>query len=197
MAGSGLLERRSFRWRTLKVSNWKLALSCLLEYSAYGITGLWAIDWFIKDLRASTDYFTAGKYPKLFAWRDRFRAVLKQAREQAPKAVSLKGEDAVKFVTSASFTDQATTIDESDPLNLKQGATVELYPTDGGGYTHQVSSRPQANIHSLTEYQDHGKLVKLTKDEVAIAIQAKSGEEIRVHAPRWQFRVRAVDAAKL
>ncbi|SMY22416.1 unnamed protein product [Zymoseptoria tritici ST99CH_1A5] len=151
------------------------------KLSLADLEGLWAIDWFIKDLRASTDYFTAGKYPKLFAWRDRFRAVLKQAREQAPKAVSLKGEDAVKFVTSASFTDQATTIDESDPLNLKQGATVELYPTDGGGYTHQ----------------DHGKLVKLTKDEVAIAIQAKSGEEIRVHAPRWQFRVRAVDAAKL
>lgn len=47
--------------------------------------------------------------------------------------------------------------------------------------------------------QDRGRLVKLTKEEVSIAVQAKSGEEIRLHAPRWQFRVRAIktDAARL
>lgn len=43
--------------------------------------------------------------------------------------------------------------------------------------------------------QDRGRLVKLTKEEVAIAVQAETGEEIRIHAPRWMFRVRAINNA--
>jgi hypothetical protein len=92
-------------------------------------------------LRAPKEYFSAERYPKVFAWRDRFRKALKDAKNAAPKAVSLKGEDAVKFVTSADFTDKTLGVDEKDPLALKEGATVEMYPTDGGGYStsHQVS----------------------------------------------------------
>lgn len=47
--------------------------------------------------------------------------------------------------------------------------------------------------------QDRGHLVKVTKDEVSIAVQAKTGEEMRLHAPRWQFRIRAInkDGARL
>jgi hypothetical protein len=168
-------------------------------HTAHDLLGLWPIDWFIHDLRANKAYFSPETYPSLFAWRDRFRDVLKKAKDQASKAVPLKGEDAVKFITSSSFTDKDTTVDEKDPLALQQGTVVELYPTDGGGYNpqHHVSTSRAIAYLSLTYRQDHGKLVKLKRDEVAISIQAKSGEEIRVHAPRWQFRVRAIDGAKL
>lgn len=45
--------------------------------------------------------------------------------------------------------------------------------------------------------QDRGSLIKLTKDEVALAVRSTNGEEIHVHAPRWQFKVRATSGARL
>lgn len=101
---------------------------------------------------------------------------VRAAQARAPKPVSLKGADAVRAIVSSDFSDKQPAVDANDPLRLQEGASVELFPTDGGGFTHK----------------DIGRLVKLGKDEVAIAVQAKSGEEVRVHAPRWNFRIQTV-----
>jgi hypothetical protein len=141
------------------------------------LEGLWPLDWFIMDLQPSREYFSESIYPKVYGWRRRFRAVLEEAKfSRKEKAVRIKGEQAARIVTGSEFTDGELVVDGDDPLKLKAGMMVELFPLDGGGYSHQ----------------DRGRLVKLTKDEVAIAVQAKSGEEVRVHAPRWQFRVKAI-----
>ena len=77
-------------------------------------------------------------------------------------------------VLNAEYTDTALFIDPGDPLQLREGTNVELYPTDGGGFTHK----------------DRGRLIKLTKDEVAISVKPSLGDkEVHVHAPRWNFRV--------
>ncbi|CAK4030248.1 glutathione s-transferase like [Lecanosticta acicola] len=151
------------------------------EVSLADLEGIWVFDWFLNDLRPKPEYFGEDRYPKVHEWRSRFRQALATAREQAPQTVSLKGPDAVSLVTQAAFSDQDLVVDSTDPMRLQDGAMVELFPTDGGGFTHQ----------------DRGRLVKLSPDEVALAVQSAGGEEMHVHAPRWQFRIRAIDGARL
>lgn len=138
--------------------------------------GLWPLDWFISDLQPSKEHFSEAIYPGVYAWRTRFRSAIASAKDQTQKAVRVKGEQATSLVTSSKFTDHDLVIDANDPLKLKEGTIVELFPLDSG-HTHQ----------------DRGRLIKLTKDEVAIALQSKSGVEVHVHAPRWQFRVKAIN----
>ena len=74
-------------------------------------------------------------------------------------------------------------VDDNDPLGLKKGQYVESWPIDSGFNHH-----------------DRGKLVSLTSNEVVLVSQSKvGGKEVRIHHPRWNFRIRAVseEGAKL
>ena len=67
-------------------------------------------------------------------------------------------------------------VDHNDPLGLKKGQDIESWPIDSGFNHH-----------------DRGKLVSLTSKEVVLASQSKvGGQEVRIHHPRWNFRIRAV-----
>lgn len=148
----------------------------------YGHAGVWSFDWIISDLQPPAKYFSDTAYPKVYSWRNRFKAAVEAARARARTPVSLKGGDAVRYILQAPFSDENPRVDANDPLQLTEGAWVEIFPLDDGGFTHK----------------DKGRLVKLVNNEVAIAMQAKTGEEVRIHAPRWQFRVREViESAKL
>jgi hypothetical protein len=116
--------------------------------------------------------FSQDQNPKTWAWLGRFKKTTREA-EKSSKAVSLDGQAAMQHIVAASYHDQQTGVDETDPVKLKEGDLVQLWPTDSG-----------------FRHKDQGHLVKLTRDEVVLAIQTKSGgQEIRVHAPRWGFRV--------
>ncbi|OQN95790.1 hypothetical protein B0A48_17980 [Cryoendolithus antarcticus] len=138
---------------------------------------VWPLDWALSDLQAG-EYFSKAEFPKAIAWVERYRKVIKDAATKAGKPTKVKGEDAVAFVKSAEYSDKESAVDSSDPLGLKEGQEVQVSPTDSG-----------------TSYKDHGKLVKLTRDEVAIAVKTDDGSEVRIHAPRWNFKVRAVESA--
>ncbi|KAF2171848.1 hypothetical protein M409DRAFT_18081 [Zasmidium cellare ATCC 36951] len=143
------------------------------------LEGVWVLNWFLNDLNPTKEVFSEDRYPKVHAWVRRYRNELDVAKARVRKSISLGGANAVRLIVSSEFSDKDTLVDENDPLDLKAGVEVDLFPTDGGGFTHQ----------------DRGSLIKLTKEEVAIAVQAQTGEEIRIHAPRWQFRVRAINNA--
>jgi len=130
------------------------------------------MDWLLSTLNPPEEHFNVGIYTKTYNWVDRYRQARDATVARADKPVQLTGEKAVGFITHADFTDREPTVDGHDPTRLQQNAHVELFPTDGGGFTHQ----------------DHGRLVKLSRNEVAIAVQSASGQEVRVHAPRWNFR---------
>lgn len=110
------------------------------------------MDWVVSTLYPPEEHFDANIYPKTYAWIDRYRQARAAALARADEPVQFTGEKAVEFITHANFTDDRPTVDGHDPTGLQQGAYVELFPTDGGGYTHQ----------------DRGRLVKLSRDEVAI-----------------------------
>ncbi|GIZ44822.1 hypothetical protein CKM354_000800900 [Cercospora kikuchii] len=141
------------------------------------LEGGWALEWFLGDLMPDQAYFSEKQYPKVHAWIRRYRDAVRAATKHAQKPLRLQGAQAVDAVTSAAFHDRQLVVDANDPLRLTKGDHVKVFPMDGGG---------------LPQHQDEGRLVKLTRDEVAIAIQAKSGAELHVHAPRWAFRVEAI-----
>lgn len=97
-----------------------------------------------------------------------------------PKPVQVSGADAVKHISSAKFSAEVS-IDSADPTGLKEGAIVEVWPIDSG-----------------FNHRDKGKLVSLTKDEVALEVSTSAGGSgVRIHAPRWGFRIAAASGAKL
>ncbi|KAM3416325.1 hypothetical protein BST61_g7930 [Cercospora zeina] len=140
------------------------------------LEGAWALEWFLGDLMPDQAYFSERQYPRVHAWIRRYRDAVQAATKRARKAVRLQGGQAVEAVTTAAFHDRQLVVDAHEPLGLTKGDHVKVFPTDGGG---------------LPQHQDEGRLVKLTRDEVAIAVQAQSGAELHVHAPRWAFRVEA------
>ena len=168
---------RSLLWLTLKVWTYEM----IADVEAYLIPGVWAIDWIITGLSPPKEYFSEQIYPKTYDWQRRFMAEVESARAKAPKPVTLSGGDAVKAVLDADFSDNPI-VDPKDPVGLEAGTNVELYPIDSGGFTHK----------------DKGRLVKLTRDDVAIAVRSERAErEVHVHAPRWNFRVAEVESARL
>lgn len=123
------------------------------------------------------------KFPKVYAWIDRFSKAVSTAESAAPQPTTLNGAEAVRYVTQGEFSDKEGEVDASDPLSLKKGQDVESWPIDSGFRHH-----------------DRGKLVSLTSKEVVLASQSKvGGKEVRIHHPRWNYRTRAVsrEGAKL
>lgn len=119
---------------------------------------------------------SAKHFPKVFAWIERFNKVIKAAKSSAAKPTTLKGDAATQRISKAAFADKKLTIDERDPLNLKQGDEVEIWPIDSG-----------------FGHRDRGQLVGLTAAEVVLSVRLEAeGKEVRLHFPRTNFRIQAV-----
>ena len=82
----------------------------------------------------------------------------------------------MKYITQAEYSEPEGDVDANDPQGLKKGQDIESWPTDSG-----------------FKHRDRGHLVSLTPKEVVLASQSKvGGKEVRIHHPRWNFRIKAV-----
>ena len=141
------------------------------------VEAVWPFDWlFGMDGALPTELFGEAVYPRTHAWIRRFGKAVKVAKG-GKKPVTLKGPEALQTVVkSAKGAIGGRGVDGKDPLGLKAGDEVEVWPIDSG-----------------FGHRDRGSLVLLTKDEVAIEVKTKEGgHDIRVHMPRWGFRVQKV-----
>lgn len=137
------------------------------------IEAIWPFFWVLGMPGAIPESVASAKeFPGVFAWVERFRGAVAEAEEKNGKASEISGPDAVQYITSAQFAEQDSAVDANEPAGFKTGETVEMHPIDSG-FAHK----------------DVGKLVKLTKDEIVISVEAKHGQEVQLHAPRWGFRV--------
>ena len=139
-------------------------------------SAIWPFHW-LTDLKGALPptLISSKQYPKVFAWTDRFKAAISHAKTLVPKPTTLQGQEAVKFVTQAEYTDNNEQVD-NDPLGLHKGQEVEVWPVDTG-----------------FKHHDRGKLVALTSNEVTIVTRTEKGDgEVRIHHPRRSFRIRAV-----
>ncbi|KAI9660757.1 MAG: hypothetical protein M1831_003449 [Alyxoria varia] len=145
------------------------------------IEAVWPVAWVLGLKGALPESVVSrDKYPKVFDWVDRFLQSVEGARKRMPEPVKLKGKEAVEWIENARLTEDDAYVDPEDPTGLKMGQAVKVFPIDSG-----------------SAHKDDGKLVKLTKEEVALMVKSKNGREIRVHAPRWQFRVTSAESAKI
>jgi hypothetical protein len=124
-------------------------------------------------------YISAQRFPKTFAWIERFDAVAMAAIKKNGKAKAVTGPEALKKIGSEDFVEREAGVDENDPSGLKKGVEVEVWPTDSG-FTRK----------------DRGKLVGLTTGEVVIEGRTDGGKEVRIHSPRHGFRIRGVKAGE-
>ena len=137
---------------------------------------MWPFHW-LNGLKGALppDLISANQYPKVFAWIKRFDAAASSAKLAAGNSETLKGTTALRQIMAAGYFETEKPFDMSDPLGLKPGQNVEVWPIDSGSSHH-----------------DFGKLVSLDTQEVVFESQLKvGGKSIRIHAPRNGFRVRA------
>ena len=147
---------------------------------------VWPFHW-LNGLKNALpkDLISAETHPRVFAYIERFDRTVKAAGRNMPKATRLKGQEAVNFITQARYPDgdQELHIENKDPVGagLRQGQLVGSWPVDTG-----------------FRHKDVGKLVKLNKEELVLEVDGKGGKTVRVHHPRWNFRVKAIgDGSKL
>ena len=125
------------------------------------------------------DLFSSTHFPKLYAYVQRFDQAIADAKAKNPKPISLQGADAIKHILGAGF-EKEIGFDEKDPLGLKKGQEVEVWPIDSG-FSHR----------------DRGRIVGVDQRELVVEVQSKEGGEVRLHFPRVGFRVKVIQGANL
>ncbi|PNS17993.1 2,3-bisphosphoglycerate-dependent phosphoglycerate mutase [Sphaceloma murrayae] len=137
------------------------------------IDGAWPLVWLRELKTLDDDMFGTSVYPRTHAWIKRFEGVIKVAMDRGAKVVKVKDGEIFDAVVGSGRAVARTKV-ESDPTGLREGQDVMVWPLDTG-----------------FNHKDHGKLVGLNKDEVVIAVKTKKdpSKEVRIHAPRWGFRV--------
>jgi len=124
------------------------------------------------------DQISDKQYPKVFAWIARFNGAIKAAKAAAPKPTTLKGDEAAKRISGANYAEAEAKVDEQDPMNLAQGEDVEVWPIDTG-----------------FRHRDRGQLVGINEEEIVLQLHSKTqDQDLRLHFPRTNFRVSAVEA---
>ena len=154
-------------------------LLCQVEFVLMGACGLavWPFHWLL-GLKGALPPSLISKetFPKVYTWIDHFSEAVLTAKSSAPRPTTLTGAEASEYVIQAEFAESEGEVDANDPLGLKKGQDVESWPIDSGFNHH-----------------DRGRLVSLTSKEVVLASPTKvGGKEVRIHQPRWNYRIRAV-----
>lgn len=136
---------------------------------------IWPFHWLtgLKDA-LPPDQISARRFPKVFAWINRFQTAVSAAAKSLGKPKTVKGLEAAALIGSAEFVDPIGDVDPNDPSGLKKGQDVEVWPIDTGFGN-----------------KDKGRLVALSVAEIVIETKNLDGKIVRVHAPRHGFRVRA------
>lgn len=152
------------------------------DISLADLEAAWPLIW-VQGMKGALPPHVASEelFPKTWAWLARFAATTRAAAKNQPKPKNLSGEEALKAIAAAKWSDDVEGVQSGDPSGLKQGQVIQIWPTDSG-----------------FKNRDQGKLVGLTTKEIVWETKTKEGNVVRVHAPRSGFRIMAVkDGAKL
>lgn len=147
-------------------------LSNSVDQAFIWIAACWIFDWLFQLPNAYDEaFFNKNHYPKTIEWRERYNAAIAKAKEDADTPPELEGKDAVNKILNGPLTANPTV--NADPIGMKEGEEVIMYPIDTGYNT-----------------KESGKLVGLGAHEAVVSTKSKQGDkEIRVHYPRWNFEI--------
>jgi glutathione S-transferase len=151
------------------------------------IHGIWTFHWTIsKSLPLWGALEKEGaidkkQFPKTFAYVDRFADALAKKQQENGKPERLSDEEAIRTILDSEFFEPEGGVDEGDPLKLKKGQLVEIFPIDSGFNHH-----------------DKGELVSIGVNEVVIESKPEVGDGVlRIHYPRTNIRISPVTGSKL
>jgi hypothetical protein len=103
------------------------------------------------------------------------------ATEKNGKARVIPDREAIDTILSSDYFEPEGEIDPQDPLQLKKGQMVAINPVDSGA-----------------SHVDKGELLSIGIREAVIKKKVPNGRgEIRVHFPRVNFSIRAIDESNL
>jgi glutathione S-transferase len=139
----------------------------------------WLFDWIVNDaymrdaLKVEGDTISEKTYPRTFAWIKRMRETVQKVQDKYGKPAECSAEETIQKILAAGFFEKDGEMDEKDPLKLRKGQVVEIWPIDSGFNHH-----------------DRGELVSIGVNEVVIASKPKVGDGVlRLHFPRTNFRI--------
>jgi glutathione S-transferase len=142
------------------------------EPSLADIDAVWPFKWLMSDRNMKdslpAEHFNANKYPKVFAWVERFVMELDKKKTSLPKPSALDGKAMCKRTLEAATLPEAVAFTSPNSHGLEQGDEVEIFPSDYG----QMGKTA-------------GTLVGLTVHEVVVC----NSKGIHVHFPRWNFTI--------
>ncbi|KAH7081390.1 hypothetical protein BKA63DRAFT_207414 [Paraphoma chrysanthemicola] len=138
------------------------------------IEGIFMLD-FVSGMELPENLISAKTFPKTFAWLDRYRAAVDQAKTSGREPTTLDGQAAADRIHRSEFGLAKVSVAGDDPTGLREGIDVEVFTADW-----------------VTEHKDRGRLVGLASDEVTIAVKSKENVEIRIHAPRTGFKIKEI-----
>lgn len=141
------------------------------------LDAVWPFEWLIAE-PGMTGALPEGfeeRFPKVFAYVRRFMERVEERKKEGRKPESLDMQGMKEKVMHSARGYEETTIIEDDPLGLKKGDDVEVFPSDYG-----------------SSHKDRGSLVGLTLKEVVI----KNDQGLHLHFPRWNFRIEKVAPSK-
>lgn len=156
------------------------------EPTSTDIHAIWTFDWTLQMSLGMEDalekeVISKSAYPKVYAWVDRFRKAYKEALKKNGKPNVLSSQQTIDKILASDFFEKEGIVDESDPVKVKKGQQVEIWPTDSGSNHH-----------------DKGELVALGAREVVIAAKPNAGNgTVRLHFPRETFKIIPVKEQKL
>jgi glutathione S-transferase len=142
------------------------------EPSLADIDAVWPFKWLMSDRNMKdslpAELFNANKYPKVFAWVERFVMELDKKKKSLPKPSALDGKAMCKRTLEAATLPEVVAFTNPNSHGLEQGDEVEIFPSDYG----QMGKTA-------------GTLVGLSVHEVVI----RNSKGIHVHFPRWNFTI--------
>lgn len=137
---------------------------------------IWPFHWLFNIKTALPDVISATTFPKAFAWMERFSAVIEKSQDTELEPTMISGSEVAEYMRTAQFVEAQGNVDVNDPLSLRVGDVVKLWPIESG-FSHK----------------DQGRLLSLTPKEIVLSKNIHGGKEIRVHAQRWGFRIRKIE----
>ncbi|CAO2657780.1 Nn.00g039060.m01.CDS01 [Neocucurbitaria sp. VM-36] len=145
------------------------------EPSLADIDAVWPFEWLIVDryMRECLPEasFNAKIYPKTYGWVKRFMDFVEKKKATHPKPATLDGGAMSQRVLRATSSVDYIASVEDDPLDVKSGDEVEVFPSDYG----QMG-------------KSAGTLIGLTTDEVVI----RNTKGLHLHFPRWNFSIKKI-----
>ena len=160
----------------------------LLETERPGLVDIhaaWLFDW-ASSLAAmrkggEVEVVSAKAFPKVFAWLERYKEFVKGVQERNGRAPVMSDDETIRRILEAGNAEGEGEVDPVDPLQLKKGQLVEMWPTDSG-----------------MNHHDRGELVSIGLKEVCIKSEVPGGNgRLRIHYPRNNIKIVPVQESRL